>query len=112
MVDKLSSMVSMEMDDKERAEMTMPSMPRYPYGLCLSLCQDELQKLNLDDEDLGVGDMLHLNCLAKVTSVSSNETEDGEYCRVELQVTHIEAESEDAENDKEDKVMKLYSNKR
>lgn len=96
------------MSSKEKAEMSTPSLPRYPYGLSLSLCQDELEKLDIDKADIGVGDMLHLHCLAKVTSVSSNETEDGENCRVELQVTHIAAESEDEENKKKSGSKKLY----
>lgn len=109
MVDKLPSMVSMEMDSKEKAEMLTASLPRYPYGLCLSLCQDELDKLGIEVGEVGVGDMLHLHCLAKVTSVSSNENEDGSYSRVELQVTHIAAEDEDEENKESDKkTRKLY----
>lgn len=100
-------MVSMEMDNKEKLEYASPSPPRYPYGLCLSLCEEELDKLNIDKNDIGHGDMLHLHCLARVTSVSSNENDDGEHIRVELQVTHIAAESEDEEN-KKSGSKKLY----
>ncbi len=72
--------------------------PIYPYGLQISLTNDELEKLGLDS-DCGVGDMLHMHCLAKVTSVSKRETEGGEDCCIQLQITHISAEDEDAENE-------------
>jgi hypothetical protein len=110
MVDRIPSMVSMEATTKEKEEMATPATPKYPWGLSISLCQDELDKLGLSDEDIGVGDMLHLHCLTKVTSVSSNENEDGDYCRVELQITHIAAEDEDAENEEPEKKVtsKLY----
>lgn len=105
-------MQDMSLTPQESKEISEPSLPKYPYGLCISLCQDELDKLNLSEEELCVGDMLHLHCLAKVTSVSSNETEDGSYSRVELVITHIAAESEDEENDEEERpsrTSKFYS---
>lgn len=108
-------MVDMALDAKELAEIISPPAPKYPYGLCISLCQDELDKLNLDPDDAQIGAMLHLHCLAKVTSVSSNENEvSGPNCRVELQIIAIAAESEDDENEEADsmpaskKMSKLY----
>lgn len=87
----------------------MPSalnQPDYPYGLSISLCEDELAKLNLDDEDVQPGDMIHMHCMATVTSVSKNDnTTSGPSCRIELQITHISAENEaeeDAANDEEE----------
>ncbi len=73
----------------------------YPYGLCLCLGKDELEKLNLDD-DCEVGDYLDLRALAKVTSVSKNETTDGQSIRIELQITHMAAENESHEDDGEE----------
>lgn len=109
MVDKIPSMVDMAFSQEEKEDFSKPTLPRYPYGLCLSLCQDELDKLGIEIGDVGVGDMLHLHCLAKVTSVSSNENENGSSSRVELQVTHIAAEDEDEENKEVDKkTRKLY----
>ena len=68
----------------------------YPYGLCICLTQDELDKLDLDP-NCEVGDMIHLNALAKVTSVSKRETEDGNDCRVELQIIYMAVEDEETE---------------
>lgn len=82
-----------------------PTTPVYPWGLCISLDDDTLTKLKLDSEMPSVGEMIHLCAMAKVTSVSENEQEDGnggkKTCRrVELQITHLATESEDEENER------------
>ncbi len=103
-MEKLPGFVNMAVTPQEREEEDYaspapeaPAQPIYPYGLCISLCQDELEKLDLED-DCDVGDMLHMHCIARVTSVSKNDTTDGPKMRVELQITDIAAESEDEEN--------------
>jgi len=104
-------MVDMRMDQKEKAEMMSPSPPDYPFGLCISLCQDELEKLGLLDADIEVGDMLHLQIMTKVTSYSENDNEvSGPTCRVELQVTHIGGVEDEDTEDQEDKgtISRLY----
>lgn len=78
------------------------SAPVYPYGCCISLDEDVLEKVGLDGELPQVGEMIHLCAMAKVTSVSESEREDGNggksrCCRVELQITHLATESEDDE---------------
>lgn len=66
----------------------------YPYGLCIRLTQDELEKLDVDHSDWKIGDIFDLRSLARVTSVSENETESGKRCCVELQILMLGAESE------------------
>lgn len=81
--------------------------PAYPYGLCISLCQDELDKLGIDFDDLCVGDIVHLHAMAMITSKSCSERQGGEPSeRVEIQITHLAGvEDEDDENDEaEDKM--------
>lgn len=82
-------------EKEEAAELsvaTMPSadsMPTYPYGLCLSLGPDEMEKLDLDG-DCQVGDLLHFTAMAKVTSVSMSDSEySGPNCRIELQIQQM-----------------------
>lgn len=104
---KLPEMVDLARTREEQDEDAAPCAPMYPYGLCISLCDDELEKLDMDD-DVEVGDMFHFHALAKVTSVSRNATEDGERNRVELQITHMEAENEDAENEEEEKKPRSF----
>jgi len=103
-------MFSVKMTDmaKTPAEIKedMPTMPssdsvvnRYPYGLCISLTEDELSKLKMDGTP-SVGDMVHLFAMARVTSVSENEKSDGsKCCRVELQITHLGTEDESEEEE-------------
>lgn len=80
-----------------------PSVSKYPYGLCISLDDETLEKLGLDGDLPASGDMIHLCAMAKVTNASCNErlTEDGKTevsRRVELQITNMALESEDEEN--------------
>ncbi len=102
---KIPPMADMRRTAEEKSEalapMTGADLPDYPYGLCISLTQDELEKLGLDDEELPeVGDMLHIHAMAKVISVSSSDNEAaGKCCRVELQITHMVGEDEDEENE-------------
>lgn len=109
MVDKIPAMVSMARateTEKESAP-TVADAPTYPYGLCISLCNDELDKLGIDCGELVPGDILHLHCLGMVTSTSINQRQEGmPDCRVEIQITNIAAESEDDENEEEEAAEK------
>lgn len=90
---------------KEDMELQKMEAPIYPYGLSICLTHDELDKLDLDG-DCQVGDLLHMVCMAKVTSVSKNETTDGESCRIELQIIDIEV----AENQNEEYAPRTVRN--
>ena len=63
--------------------------PLYDYGLTLRLNHETLEKLDLDDDDVEVGDLLDFRAMAKVTSVSKNDTGVGERCCVELQIIYM-----------------------
>lgn len=75
-------------EDKE--EMTVGNYPQsiYPYGLCISLDNDALEKLDLST-DVDAGDQVHFQCIGKVTSVSKRETDKGSEARIEIQITHL-----------------------
>lgn len=91
--------VDMEHDDEDQSDLAFPGVPekpRYPYGLRISLTHKELEKLGLD-ADCEVGDVIDLRAFAEVTSVSVNQTENGNDCRVELQITKLAVENESAE---------------
>lgn len=60
----------------------------YPYGLCICLDNDMIEKLGLDD-DVEAGDGIQFVAYAKVTSSSSNDTAAGTKRRVEIQITHM-----------------------
>lgn len=102
-------MKDMSLDADEAREISFPTpadAPRYPYGLSISLCEKELEKLDIDFDDICVGDMVHMHCMAVITSKSCNETQgDGQKCRIELQITHISAESESEEDEAAEEKM-------
>ena len=105
----LSKLVDMRMTSEEKMEANMPfsfNQSEYPYGLSISLDQNTLAKLDVDHEDWQIGDIFDLRCMARVTSVSENETESGKCCRVELQIVMMGAESESNETDEEEQPKK------
>lgn len=99
---RLPQMVSMELNPSEAKEAMAcpsPALPLYPYGLCISLTQEELEKLDVDYSDWSVGDMFHLHALAKITNINQSETTEGNRCRVEMQIIALTGEDEDEENE-------------
>lgn len=108
MAKKFHKYVSMERTPREKAEeaadMVMPAVmdiPNVPHGLCISLTEVELEKLELED-DPEVGDLVHLFCMAKVTSVSKRDTGSGSECRVELSIISMAVEDESTEEGPDD----------
>lgn len=97
-------MVSMERSDDEKAaahveNMYPPSisdMPDVPAGLCICLTEAELEKLELDD-DCEIGDLLHMKCMAKVTSISKHDHGAGSKVRIEMAIVLMSLEDEDTE---------------
>lgn len=93
-----------EQMDKMTSAPEMPDGPQYPYGLCITLCDDELEKLGIDKDDMPeIGDMIHLMAMAKVTSVSQSANSSGDQRRIELQITDLSCEDEDDEDDRADR---------
>jgi hypothetical protein len=71
--------------------------PEYPYGLCLTLNEETLAKLGIDELPK-VGEELKVQAVAKVTSVSMrSDDKDEDERRVELQITKL-ACGEEAES--------------
>jgi len=73
----------------------------YPYGLCLHLEGADMDKLGIKRLP-EVGDEYVVKAIAKVTSVSSNESEQNANSSVSLQITMMDAKPESegsAEND-------------
>jgi hypothetical protein len=106
MLPKLQDMARTPEEMKEDMPMGIveSGQPIYPWGLTIRLSDKELEKLNLDD-DCEIGDFIHLFALAKVTSVSTNDTASGKTCCVELQITHLGVESEDEEDEEAEEEM-------
>ncbi len=109
MLPKLQDMRKTDEEKQEASQLINPNQSEYPYGLCICLTENELEKLGLDHE-CEVGDMIHLFALAKVTSKSVNDTGNGEKCRLELQITHLGTESENEEDEEfsEEQPLEQY----
>ncbi len=96
-----SKLVDLELDDDDKLDMVMPmpmDRPDYPCGLRICLTENELEKLNLDD-DCDVGDVIDLRAFAVVTSISKNDGAGGQSCRIELQIQKLAVENEMTEED-------------
>jgi len=107
-MNKVPPMVSMEIEPKDNDAIVDSARPMYPYGLSICLCQDELNKLDVDYNDWSVGDTFHLHAFAKITSISKQETNEGEQCRVEMQIIALSGEDEEAENYEEEQEDKGF----
>lgn len=96
-------MTDMRRTPEEKSEAmygTLHSVGEYPYGLAISLDNESLKKLEVDFDSVEVGETYHFMAMAKVTSKSRNERDSGGPCEcIELQITSLSAESEDAEGE-------------
>lgn len=92
----MGKLVDMTMSNERQGNHPMPfDMPersRFPYGLRICLCDEELKKLGID-ADCDVGDYLDLRGFATVLAVHK---EDGSN-RVELQIEKLSIENESNE---------------
>ena len=90
-------MVNMKMTRKESKEMAVPSeiKQEYPWGLNIGLENDVLDKLGMDTLPK-VGDIVKIEAIAKVESVSMSENSDKtKNRRVQIQITDMCIESEE-----------------
>lgn len=91
-----TKLVSMKIQkaDRDAKTDTVPSLatdgPAYPWGLSLTLDNDALDKLDLDEDDFKVGATMMLVAKVEVTAISSNETRGSDPNKsVGLQITDL-----------------------
>jgi hypothetical protein len=63
--------------------------PMYPYGLCLHLGQDEMEKLNITSLP-AVGTEMTITAKVFVKGTSAYETQGGKDMSMDLQITDME----------------------
>lgn len=83
----------MPMIDLKRSpqpEKDEPAEPLYPWGLCIYLDNETLEKMKMDQGDFKVGSEFPLTVQVRVTGVSARETEEGTRESVDLQIVAIE----------------------
>lgn len=89
-------MVSMKLskaDQKEEMSPVSATPPQFPYGLCLRLDGDELDKLGITTLP-AVGDEFHIQAVGCVTSVAELNRADAESRNIEIQITMLGLENE------------------
>ena len=85
-------MINMARDPSDTEETAVPSMEqsKYPYGLCICLDDDALQKLGITTPP-AVGTSMLLQAQVLVTGANSDMMADGEVeGRLNLQITDME----------------------
>lgn len=93
------SYVDLGKTPEEKAEEAKPMVSQvadYSYRHCISLNQEDLDKLDMDD-DFEVGDIIHLSAFAQVTSASRRMVDGKPECCVELQIQKLAVEDESTE---------------
>lgn len=87
-------------------EAAMPVSDEYPYGLRIQLGKEELEKLGITELP-DVGAVFNLDARAVVKSVRANDSEQGKDYGCELQITHLELET-DAGEEASQTATKMY----
>lgn len=93
---------------KEAKDMCVPSPSAddYPYGLCINLQEDELDKLGLDDLPKA-GAKVSLQAVAVVKEVSQRTVDGGkESRRLELQIQQLAIEKRAAPKSMEEAIRR------
>lgn len=101
------ALIDLKMSKADMAEESSPASPEnqnpYPYGACLHLDTDELEKLGVDKLPQ-VGDEYHIRAVGRVTSVSSNESLGGKAENMSVQIEMMELVHEDEAEAEPDSV--------
>lgn len=84
---KKDSQVTMGMDES-----------KYPWGLSITLEMESLEKLNIDVNQLKVGQVLNLMADAEITSISVSEDMNKERKSLGLQITRMDLNAPKGKN--------------
>ena len=96
------ALINMKMSREEAAEMSQSvdsDMPEYPYGLCIDLDDDALEKLGITSLPK-VGTEMMIRAKVVVRSTRAYNTQGGESeASAGLQITDMEIENNQGRND-------------
>jgi hypothetical protein len=73
--------------------------PLYPYGLCITLDKEQLDKLGITALPK-VGSTMMVHAMAYVKSTSAYETQGGKDMSIQLQITDMKIDEEDRSIDR------------
>lgn len=90
-------MINMQMTQEEAKSYASPmetgDAPKYPWGLCIDLCDESLKKLGITQLPT-VGQTMTLSAKVVVTSTGATQQMDGDKeSRMSLQITDMELQS-------------------
>ncbi len=95
----MQSLINMQSSAEEAKEYVQPSAedaPKYPWGLCVTLDDDSLEKLGVSSLP-AVGTEVTIMAKAIVTAARENATQGGESeASVDLQITDMRVDGMDA----------------
>lgn len=96
----MASLINMEMSQtqaKEYAQPTVADAPTYPWGLCITLNDDSLEKLGVKALP-AIDTEVTIVAKAVVSRTSENQTHSGENCSsMDLQITDMQIDGLDAD---------------
>lgn len=81
--------------------------PMYPYGLCLHLGQDEMEKLGITALP-AVGSEMTITAKVFVKGTSAYETQGGKDMSMDLQITDMEITPAQGKADNKERATMLY----
>jgi hypothetical protein len=88
---------------EEKRDLISPEIDKYPWGLRISLCEEEIKKLSMPEVTLGK--TMTIVCKVEVVSSSMRETTEGTERDMSLQITDMEVQAEE----KKTVANRLYS---
>lgn len=103
--------IDLALTPQEKEDKTVPvsaetgDEPIYPFGTSISLENDQIDKLGLEDGE--VGDYLHAEVLVKLCGLHTTATESGDRKCMNLQITHLKILSE-SDGDEEEGESEKY----
>lgn len=81
--------------------------PRYPYGLCIHIGKEEMEKLGIDALPK-VGTQMRINAVSFVKGTSAYETQGaGQDMHIDIQITDMEIVADQEERNK-DNAQSMY----
>lgn len=96
----MSSLINMETSPAEAKEYTQPTIadaPKYPWGLCITLNDDSLDKLGVKTLP-PVDTEVTIVAKAVVSRISENQTQGGDNCAsMDLQITDLQLDLPDTD---------------
>lgn len=98
MAKKLSTMVSLELDDEDKLDYPMPikmDRPDFPCELQITLTTKSLAKLGVDPAEAKAGDYFSFEACARITHISSSDGPDGPESRVCAQIEQMCIDGDD-----------------